>query len=307
MLVSLGCRSLFAKTTDERVSDLYGDLKCLIKQVMTMSKHCLYGLFSPFTLDYENPYPSEKIFLFCLLKPKPLMKNQHLLSILFVFVCIIGYSQDKGYIAISAGPSFPNGDFGSKDVNNESAGLANTGAIFDLTFAQKFGKTFGMTLMLRGQVNGVDSEPLVDELYNQSPEVTWSAETDTWGIGGFMAGLYGSFPMGSNGKVTFDTRAMIGFIDATSPQITIYGDYLGTTFWVNTESASAGAFAYLFGAGFRFNLGNHFCILTNLDYLGSTPEFEGVVTRTSLGGYSTNTYQQSFGTVNVGVGIGYRW
>ncbi len=235
------------------------------------------------------------------------MKPQFLLSIILVFICVIGYSQDKGYIALSAGPSFPTGDFGSKDVNNESAGLANTGAIFDLTFAQKFGKTFGMTLMLRGQVNGVDTDPLVNELKVAVPEATWSAEADTWGIGGFMAGLYGSFPLDPSGKVTFDTRAMIGFIDATSPQITIYGDYLGTLFWVNTESAHAGAFAYLIGAGFRFNLGNHFCILTNVDYQGSTPEFEDVVSRTSVGSNTSNTYQQSFGTVNVGVGIGWRW
>jgi hypothetical protein len=235
------------------------------------------------------------------------MKPHLFLSLCLLFIYGIGYSQDKGYIALSAGPSFPTGDFGSKDADNESAGFANTGAIFDLTFAQKFGKTFGLTLMLRGQVNDVDTEPLVDELIMEAPDATWSAEADSWGIGGFMAGLYGSLPMGPSGKVTFDTRALVGVIDATVPQITIYGDYLGTQFWVHTESAHAGAFAYLMGAGFRFNLGNHFCILTNLDYLGSTPEFEDVTTRTSIGGYSSNTYQQKFGTVNVGVGIGWRW
>ncbi len=235
------------------------------------------------------------------------MKPQFLLSILMVFITVIGYSQDKGYIAVSVGPSFPSGDFGSKDVNNESAGLATTGAIFDITFAQKFGKNLGMTLMLRGQANGVDTDPLVNELIAEAPDASWSAEAETWGIGGFLGGLYGSFPMGASGKVTFDTRAMIGYINATSPQITIYGNYLGTPFWVNTESASAGAFAYLLGAGFRFNLGNHFCILTNLDYLGARPEFYDVATTSSIGTYETNTYQQKFGTMNVGVGLGYRW
>ena len=235
------------------------------------------------------------------------MKPQHLFFILMLFITVIGYSQDKGYFAVSLGPSFPTGDFGSKDVNNESAGLATTGGIFDLTFAQKFGKNLGMTIMLRGQVNGVDSDPLVNELYNQSPQASWSASTETWGIGGFMGGLYGSFPMGENGKVCFDTRAMVGYINAKSPEINIYGNYLGNAFWVRTESADAGAFAYLLGAGFRFNLGRHLCILTNLDYLGSKPEFVDVVTTSSIGTYETNTYQQKYGTVNVGVGLGYRW
>lgn len=235
------------------------------------------------------------------------MKPRLLLSMLIVFITLIGYSQDRGYFAVSAGPSFPNGDFGSKDVNNSAAGFATTGAIFDLTFAQKFGKTIGMTLMLRGQANGVDTDPLVNELIVEAPDASWSAEADTWGIGGFLGGLYGSIPMGASGKVTFDTRAMIGYLNATSPQITLYGDFQGTTFWVNTESASAGAFAYLLGAGFRFNLGNHFCILTNLDYLGAKPEFYEVATTTSVIDLSTNTYQQKFGTVNVGAGIAYRW
>ena len=119
-----------------------------------------------------------------------------------LFITVLGNSQDKGYIALSAGPSFPTGDFGSKDVNNESAGLANTGAIIDLTFAQKFGKTFGMTLMLRGQVNGVDTDPLLNELIVEAPDVSWSPESENWTIGGIFGGLYGSFPMDANGKVT---------------------------------------------------------------------------------------------------------
>lgn len=234
------------------------------------------------------------------------MKPQHLLSLLFIFAYILGHSQDKGYIVISAGPSFPTGDFGSKDVDNESAGFANTGAIFDLTFAQKFGKTFGLTLMLRGQANGVDTDPLVYELISEAPDVSWSPESENWTIFGILGGLYGSFPMGATAKVTFDTRAMIGYLNATSPQITINGNYLGTNFWVGTESSYADAFAYLLGAGFRFNLGTHLCLLTNLDYLGATPEFLQVASITITGDYRTNSYQQKLGTVNVGVGMGWR-
>ncbi len=220
---------------------------------------------------------------------------------------MIGYSQDRGYIAVSAGPSFPNGDFGSKDVNNEAAGLATTGAIFDITFAQKFGKTFGMTLMLRGQANPIDAQPVVDELYSQFPTLFWTAESTNWGIGGFMGGLYGSFPLGSNGKVTFDTRAMIGYINATSPEITVSAFSGSSSIWVQTQSADAGAFAYLLGAGFKFGIGKRLGLLLNIDYMGANPEFVDVKTITSLGTYTEDTYSQNFGTFNVGVGIGWRW
>ena len=43
-------------------------------------------------------------------------------------------AQDKkGYIGISLGPSIPLGDLASKDIDNESAGFATSGAIFDIS------------------------------------------------------------------------------------------------------------------------------------------------------------------------------
>ena len=45
------------------------------------------------------------------------------------------------------------GDLASKDIDNESAGFATSGAIFDITVAYKLGKgPFGITAMLRGQI-----------------------------------------------------------------------------------------------------------------------------------------------------------
>ena len=63
-------------------------------------------------------------------------------------------AQDKkGYIGISLGPSIPLGDLASKDIDNESAGFATSGAIFDISVAYKLGKgPFGITAMLRGQI-----------------------------------------------------------------------------------------------------------------------------------------------------------
>ena len=234
------------------------------------------------------------------------MKKLLLLSVLLSSLFVTGYSQDRGYVAISAGPSFPSGDFGSTDLDNEAAGLANTGAIFDITYAQKFGKNFGITVLLRGQSNGVETGSLLWDIRTQLPQINWSAESGSWGIAGFMGGLYYSIPIGS-GKVCIDSRAMLGYLNATSPEITLTGNYQGLTAWSKVESGQAGAAAWLLGTGFRFNLGKHLCLLTNVDYLGSETEFEDVATTDSLGGYSTDTYSQSFGTFNVGVGLGYKW
>lgn len=235
------------------------------------------------------------------------MKPNLLLSFVFILIHVVGYSQDRGYLAVSAGPSFPSGDFGSKDINNEAAGLATTGAIFDLTYAQKFGETYGMTFLLRGQANPTDPQPLVNELSAQFPTLFWTAESTNWGIGGLLGGLYGTLPVDKKGVVTFDTRAMIGYINATSAEFTVSA-YSGSSFaWIETQSASAGAFAYLLGAGFKFAIGHRLGIFLNADYLSANPEFTNVPTITSTGGYSEDSYSQSFKTVNIGVGLGYRW
>lgn len=237
-----------------------------------------------------------------------------LISVLFVFVnnsfsqdksSTDKGSKDKGYIAISLSSSTPTGDFGSKDINNSSAGLAKTGTSFDISFAYKFGKSFGLSAMIRRQANPVDNQVLLDELYKENPTVVWTADSKDWMIGGLLFGGYGSFPIGQ-GKTSFNARAMIGFLHASSPDITLTGVQVGTSAWVKLNSASATSFSYLFGAGFKFNVGSKVCLLLNLDYLGTSPEFQNAKTTTSKGTSHTHTFKQSFGTINFGVGVGLR-
>lgn len=214
-----------------------------------------------------------------------------------------GHAQDKkGYIGISLGPSFPLGDLASKDPYNSASGWATTGAIFDISFAYKIGEgNFGVTALLRGQANPTDAQKQADLLSNQSPDIIWTVDSDGWGIGGLMIGGFGSFPISE--KTSFDPRIMIGFLNAISPEITISGWRAGESAWIKQVSADAMSFAYLVGAGFKFDIGNKFYLLTNLDYLGSNPEFSNVELKASDGSRTTGTWKQSMGTLNLSVGI----
>lgn len=214
------------------------------------------------------------------------------------------YSQDKGYIGVSFGPSIPIGDFASRDASNKSAGWATTGAIFDITFAYKLGTNFGLTGMLRGQANGLDNDAFANELAKQSGG-NWTVNSKAWSIGGLMFGGYGSFPISD--KVSFDTRALIGFLSATSPEFNITLNGSGGAGWIKQSSVSASSFSYLIGCGFKFDVANKICLLANLDYLGSKPEFRDVEVTSSVGGApQKSTFSQGFGSINFGVGIGLR-
>jgi opacity protein-like surface antigen len=238
-----------------------------------------------------------------------LIKMKKSFFTLFALISLVlgGFAQEKnGIIGISFGPSIPIGDLSSKDSDNASAGWANTGGIFDISFAYKLGKgNFGITALLRGQVNPFDAQAYANELANQLSGVVWTVDTKAWGIGGLMAGGFGSFPVSK--KVNFDARTMIGFLTAVSPEITITAIGAGGAAWARQSSATSTSFAYLIGAGFSFDLGNNLKLLSNLDYLGSKPEFRNVETISSDGSRFTDTWSQSMGAINLSVGVGFRF
>lgn len=218
---------------------------------------------------------------------------------------LFSQNESNGYIGLSVGPSFPIGDFASKDTDNDEAGLANPGVMFEISFAHKLGgSNFGISALLRGQGLPTDAQTIADEFGQQAPGADWTVESESWGIGAFMFGGYGSFPVSDN--ISFDTRAMIGFASASSPKLDVTGSANGNIIWIEQESADASAFAYLVGAGFQFGVGDNISLLTNLDYLGTGPEFSEVETKTSDGNTSTSTWEQSIGTINLSVGIAYK-
>jgi hypothetical protein len=234
------------------------------------------------------------------------MKKSTLIACLFCLISYTGLAQDKGYLIFTIGPSFPTGDFASKNLTNEHAAFASTGAIFDLAFAYKLGKNFGLAAVLRGQSNTTDAQAIADESARQYPGINWTVETQSWGLGALLIGGNGSFPICTSNKTSFEVRALIGFGSATSPQLKITGSSSGNLAWVNQASATASSAAYLIGAGFKFNVGSKVCLLTTLDYFGSKPEFKNVLMTASTGDSQKNTFSQSIETINLGIGFGFR-
>jgi len=232
------------------------------------------------------------------------MKNPTILICLLLLSNNIVLAQDKGYIAVSVGPSIPIGDFASKNINNVSAGFAAGGAIFDISFAYKFGKNFGLSAMLHGQANGID-EVALESSYNKQIGGSWNVRSKPWSIGGLMFGAYGSFPISE--KVSFDTRAMVGFLSATSPELNITLNGSGGAAWVKQSAETALPFSVLLGGGFKFDVRKRVCLLLNMEYIAAKPEFRNVEITSSNGGApETSTYSQSIRAINFGFGLGLR-
>lgn len=232
--------------------------------------------------------------------------KQFLMAILLISVTgFHSFSQNKGYIGISLGPSIPIGDIASTDMDRQSAGFARTGAIFDVSFGYKIGKYFGVSGLLRGQANKTDAQAMANEIVNKIPfDLSVRVESQSWSIGAFMLGGYGSFPVEK--KVSVESRLMIGFLSAKFPNVTFDLSGSDGTGWVKRSGSTGSSFAYLIGAGVKYDAGKRVCLLANLDYLGAEPEFKDVETTSSIGDYSKDTFKQTIGSFNIGLGVGYR-
>jgi hypothetical protein len=121
-----------------------------------------------------------------------------------------------------------------------------------------------------------------------------------------MFGIYSSNPMGA-GSSSFDLRLLFGVLNATSSELTMTGSSGGVSAAATMRSSEASAFSYLVGVGFKFNPGKAICILTYLDFLGATPKFEDVIFNSSSGVNRKMDFEQSFDSVNLGIGIGFRF
>src|SRR5260221_6904555 len=90
------------------------------------------------------------------------MKKNWLLSSALILLAFNCFAQNKnnGTIVFSVGPSFPVGNYGSKDIMNNSAGLAKPGEKASLSFYSKRKKQFGFTVAIQAQRNPLNTKAL---------------------------------------------------------------------------------------------------------------------------------------------------
>lgn len=214
----------------------------------------------------------------------------------------------RGYIATSIGAAIPSSDFGSNDRRNGSAGYAKkTGFTFNVATAYKLHEYFGVIALFYGLVNGIDEKSKANQFDSPKPEGYYieTHQSNPWLVGGLMGGGYCSYPI--HEKWSIETRVLIGFSAIVLPDFTVKFTNPDTSdvYIIKERSTTETTFSYMMGLGLKYDVGNRICLLTNIDYIGASPEFKNVTTVDNYSS-SSRSYTQSFGTVNIGVGIGYR-
>lgn len=269
------------------------------------------------------------------------MKNKLFLAAFLLLVFCDGYSQpnkNKGYLYLSAGPSFPVGSFAKKDVASKTSGLAKTGEAIAVSYCRPISKHFGFAAAVHGQRNGLNKTALENfysqaKIYNgfyfaSSPYTpppasfpytiypNWKFKKGSWLLGSLLAGGYTEFPITAS-PVSVTGKAMVGGVYASLPRVE-GGSITDTATAQTTQSNSKGfGFAYSLSGGIKYGLTSKLSLLANAEYIGAnkivfkkvkstlntTKSFPlPAVTLSSV----TQTGNQKIEAMNVSLGIGIR-
>lgn len=218
-----------------------------------------------------------------------------LLFIAAMILCIVAMAQNdrgptdsKTFIGITAGPSFPIGDYGSTGEDNENAGMARTGYNITLQFGHRLGTTVGLGASAFYTQHKVDNP-----FDNMGGEGTVTVKD--WSYYGLTVGPL--LTMNVAPKAFMDFSVQAGLAEARSPKISV--SYGGETVGVNSDKAWT--VPVKLDANLRFALGARAQLLAGVNYLYMRPEF-----KVEAMGYS-ETAKQSMSAlgVNLGVGLGF--
>lgn len=188
-------------------------------------------------------------------------------KLLFLFVALLvsgammaqgskGKMTTKSFLAFHGGPSFPVGDFGSTNQNNDKAGFAKVGFNLGLNYGHLFNKNVGITGAAFYNRYNLDKTIVADLLPGTN--------LDHWQFYGLAVGPMLTHEI--SGKVAADIRIMGGVGNANTPRFTYEGNLVVKGDW-------KAAFLFQGGLDLRFNAGKKVVVFTNADYIGLQPEF----------------------------------
>lgn len=204
-------------------------------------------------------------------------------------------SYQKGHIHLAAGPSFPLGDFNSKDIFTDHAGFAKVGFNIELQGGYQLTKNLGVGGSLFYSYYSLDQQKLKEQLVEEGFPGEVGISMDHWQYYGIVVGPI--ITRALSAKTTADFHLMTGVARANSPKTTINLES------VNSSSPEdwATAVPLRVGAGLRFQFANMGYLFTGVNYTYMDPDFEF-----TADGETFKTHQP-ISTLNVNAGIGFRF
>jgi opacity protein-like surface antigen len=214
----------------------------------------------------------------------------------------------RSYLGLSFGASLPSEEFAKKSLA-EDGGYALPGFVIEFSGAYVFDYYVGIAGTFTFSTNPPDRDQLEKDLIDAitgpvPPEIEEVIfNHGSWMYSNLMAGPFLTVPIGF---INLDFRAVAGLSILLSPPWELTVRTPQETFFTRRSGKTA-SFAYMLGTGIRFNINSNYAIRVSGDYFHSRPTFsvDEVTAAGSANGKST--YDMSVGTINLNIGIAYKF
>jgi hypothetical protein len=220
----------------------------------------------------------EEIFQSCVQMKKGSLL---LLSIFCISEIVFAQKTPKFSAAISFGPAFPVGKFGSKNSSDSTAGWALPGPALNVSFGYHLTKSTGAMLLMSGQFNKQDANSFNKRIKENNPPGTEvQTKTYSWNIWKIMAGGFFDIPISNSRKVLLRTALSGGAVKSYFPGY----KYSGTSNPTGSpadQSAFSGSFSgmqlpWVFGfqvnSGVQYEIAENIFLLADLNYFNAEVE-----------------------------------
>ena len=209
--------------------------------------------------------------------------SRHIISLgIAALVFLTAYTQQpsgKTFLEISAGPSFPLGNFGSTAPRNLLSGYAKTGQTMNISFGYRLRKSLAITAMLSGQRTPLNTAVMAQQLsqgpiyfgFNsgQANYYNWKLDKETWYAASLLAGIMDDMPLSANGKTGLSAKALIGVVNLRAPKADGAG-VTDTSYAVMSHNGGSGfGLSYAASLGVTYQLSSRSCLTAGLSYFGT--------------------------------------
>jgi len=238
------------------------------------------------------------------------------------------FSQNHSSLSLSIGTSLPIGSFSSDDTKNRNAGLAKAGAVLNLKYARVIPKEkFGLGVLLRASVNGLNTNALIDSYYdsNPLPQLNWQKKVSGWREFSILPGII--YTILSYKKIQIQSGLYIGAAYTKSPKYSLNGNgsytnssgrNLEKDVTFEQDQANAVAFTGALQGGFKYPINKRLSLIMDFEYHYLKPTFKDVrqigygqtviepggPSNTSLFHYESQfNIRQNMNTINFTIGL----
>ena len=219
-----------------------------------------------------------------------------------------GLYGQRSFLGLSFGASLPSEEFAKKSLA-EDGGYALPGFVIEFSGAYVFDYYIGIAGTFTFSSNPPDRDALKQDLIDAitgpvPPEIEEVIfNHGSWMYSNLMAGPFFTIPIAF---MNLDFRAVAGLSFLLSPPWKLIIETDKETYFHERHGSTVN-FAFMLGTGIRFNVKSNYSIRVSGDYFHSEPTLT-VDQESALGGASgRSTYDMSVGTINLNVGIAYRF